>query len=111
MKTKVVETGFVYAVEVAEIGAIKIGFTKRPVKRLAKIRSSLRVAYARKIFSIKVLLLAAGTNTNEHAAHRQLKEHRLEMPPRVTGKTEWYKDVPEVRDWVNDALKAFAPLG
>jgi predicted GIY-YIG superfamily endonuclease len=104
LKERVVETGFVYAVEVAELGAIKIGFTKRPVRRLAKIRSSLKVAYSRKIFSVKVLLITAGTNAQEHAAHAQLRAHRLEMRPRVTGKTEWYMDVPEVRAWVADAV-------
>ena len=100
MKIKKIEQGFIYAVEVAELAAIKIGFTKRPIRRMSKIRSSLRVAHARKNFKIKVLLLVRGTNVDEQSAHEAMTPYSLEMPAGVTGKSEWYKDVPAVRAWV-----------
>jgi hypothetical protein len=82
--------GFIYFFQGQSGGAIKIGYSSSPEKRLKELQTGYPDA-------LKILLMIPGDEKTERIIHRQLKEFRL--------KGEWFKPDRYVVDKIKE-LKA-----
>jgi hypothetical protein len=85
--------GFIYFIQGEYGGAIKIGYSKDPARRL----TDLQTGYPD---TLKILLLIPGDNKMEYALHKELEGSRL--------KGEWFRPDKCVLDRIKDLAEKYA---
>lgn len=76
--------GYVYLIGCKSLGAIKIGYSKHPHKRLKELQTASP-------YLLEMLGLIEGTFKTESHIQRRFKEHHMDR--------EWFYDKEEIREY------------